>query len=209
MPLLRNQQLPNGIWLGLWKIEEDPAFFEQLLDLSLPEQQQLSTLKGRRRIEWLASRWLLHLMSNRTERGIVFKDEFGKPHLSDSKWHISLSHTNGYAAVIAAERLVGVDIQVRVNKITRIAHKFIGETELPNIAPHRAIDFLHIYWGIKECMYKAYGRRELDYKKHLFVHAFNLEEQRTSATIQLDQTLNYQAYFELRSEFILTYVIKT
>ncbi len=209
MPLLRNQRLPDGILLGLWKIEEGPAFFEQLLHLSVIEQQQLSGLKGRRRVEWLASRWLLHIMSKREERGSVIKDEYGKPHLSGSQWHISLSHTKGYAAVIAADRLVGIDIQVRVNKITRIAHKFIGDAEQHNIASHREIDFLHIYWGIKESLYKAYGRRALDYKKNLFVKAFNLEEQQTKATIELENISSYRAYFELNSEFLLTYVIKS
>ena len=208
MPLIRKDRLQKDVILGLWKIEENSEYFEGLLDLSTVELDQLGSLKSRRRTEWLASRWLLHVLSDRDRRGALVKDHFGKPHLIGSEWHISLSHTHGYAAVIAAKKSVGIDIQVRVSKITRIAHKFLSEKERTNIARHREIDFLHIYWGIKESLYKAYGRRVLDYKKNLLVKAFNLEQQKTKASISTDVTTSYEARFELLPDFVLTYVIK-
>ena len=108
-------QLHKGIEpqgeLGIWKIAESEEYFLDLLDLTPIEKVQVSRIKGRRRLEWLASRWLIHKMSGRHVRGAVLKDEFGKPHLINSKWKISISHSDHKAAVIASPYLVGIDIQ--------------------------------------------------------------------------------------------------
>ncbi len=208
MPLYRKNRVDQAGILGIWKIEEDDGYFERLLVLSSEEQEQLKELKARRRTEWLAARLILHILSAREERGRLIKDEFGKPHWCDSSYQISISHTHGYAAAIAARKKVGIDIQTRVVKITRLASKFMSDQEMENVAPHRAIDYLHIYWGIKESLYKAYGRRSIDYKRHLRVDPFNFEDRYTTAWTLKEVKEEYRVYFELLNDFILTYVVK-
>ncbi|MBP6695338.1 MAG: hypothetical protein KA161_09425, partial [Saprospiraceae bacterium] len=39
-----------------------------------------------------------------------------------------------------------------------------------------SLDALHVYWGAKEAMYKIYGRKEIDFKKELFVDAFTIQD---------------------------------
>ena len=208
LPLHIKKDLPNNVYLGIWKIEEQDDYFASRLELSDAEIQQLTPLKARRRTEWLATRWLVHILSGRSSRGSLIKDEHGKPYLDDSKFQISISHTKGYAAAIAADRLVGIDIQVRVLKISRIAPKFMSELELRNVPAHRYIDYLHIYWGIKESLYKAHGRRALNYRQHLHVHPFNIELQMTSAEIKKGNAEQYGVHFALCSDYVLTYVIE-
>lgn len=202
-------KLPTQGELGLWQIEEPNSYFESRLDLSASESRQLAPLKNRRRTEWLASRWLLHVMSGRAQRGEVIKDACGKPRLLNSSWEISISHTHSHVAVVAAPFLVGIDIQVRVEKISRIAPKFMSDKESKNVAPHREIEFLHIYWGAKESLYKAHGRRSLDFKKHIRIDAFNLEDERTTGRVCKDEIkIAFDIYFKITQEYFLVYALE-
>ncbi len=207
MPLTIREYIKENTWFGIWKIEEADAYFERLLVLAPEEINELSRLKARRRTEWLASRWLIHVLSERPIRGALIKDEYGKPHLQGSTWHISLSHTHGYCAAILSTLSVGIDIQVPVPKITRIAHKFLSPDEARNISSQRNLEYLHVYWGIKESLYKAHGRRAIDYRTNLAVEAFNLESQRAVAVVNKDEKTAFEARFKVGSEYILTYVM--
>ncbi len=176
MPLLLQRQLiPHG-HLGVWKIEETEDFFLRKMELHPKEEEQLMTIKGRKRLEWLSGRWLLHMMSGREIRGACLKDEYGKPYLTDSEYHISISHSHGLATVIASPILVGVDIQFLVEKITRIQHKFVCPAEAACIEEHSKLEQLHIIWGAKEVLYKAFGRRQLDFKAHMRIEPFKYDE---------------------------------
>ena len=174
MPLLTHESaIPCGEW-GLWSITEPEYWLRDQLLLYPAELRQLSGLKGAgRRREWLAARYLVHLMSGRTVRGAFVKDEFGKPHLEHSDWQISISHTQGMAGAIAAPRLCGIDIQRLVPKITRLAPKFMNEAEAAVDIPdsRERLLYLHLLWGAKEALYKAHGRRKLDFRTNLHVDA--------------------------------------
>ncbi len=175
MPLTLHKTIfPQGE-LGLWHIQEEEVFFLEQLQLSRREEEYIAGVKGHRRLEWLASRLLLHQMSGRKKRSECLKDENGKPFLVDSLYDISISHSRQYAAVIAGPQAVGVDIQKIVPKIERIAHKYMRDEETASLQPASRIEHLHVYWGAKECLYKAYGRRQLDFKEHIFVNPFSYD----------------------------------
>ncbi|NND09390.1 MAG: 4'-phosphopantetheinyl transferase superfamily protein [Saprospiraceae bacterium] len=208
MPLILKEKIREEGVFGIWEIDETDAFFEALLDLSQEESREVQQLKSRRRTEWLASRWLLHIISGRAARGILVKDEFGKPYIAGSNWYISISHTHQYTAAIAAPFLVGIDIQVRVEKITRIAKKFLSAHEAENVTGQRPIDYMHIYWGAKECLYKAYGRRVLDFKKDLRIDAFNIELERTSGAILKGKNQRFDLHFKVHKPYILVLALE-
>jgi 4'-phosphopantetheinyl transferase EntD len=50
-----------------------------------------------------------------------------------------------------------------------MAGKFIGPGERPQLIPEHELLQLHLIWSAKEAMYKAFGRRQLDFKEHLVV----------------------------------------
>ncbi|MEM7571863.1 MAG: hypothetical protein AAF433_03130 [Bacteroidota bacterium] len=159
--------------LGLWRIEESEDWLRRETDLYPSEIEQLNQIKGEgRRCEFLAARLLLHQLSGRQRRGALIKDDFGKPRLESSNWHISISHTSGFSAAYAHPKACGVDVQILVPKISRLAPKFINETEAANLRTEEPAILLmqqHLVWGAKEVIYKAYGRRQLDFKQHLTV----------------------------------------
>ncbi|PHI21649.1 4-phosphopantetheinyl transferase [Lewinellaceae bacterium SD302] len=192
-----NKQLGH---LGLWRIEEDERAMADGLPLSKAESRQLSGIKGQgRRIEFLAARRLLHQLSGRELRGALVKDEFGKPHLEGSDHHVSISHTEQLSAAVAHPAPCGVDVQLFVAKIGRLAKRFMGEAELAQITDANRLIFQHLVWGAKEAMYKAYGRREIDFRDHLFVDLKDipLEKGRTTGLLKKD-ALEIRYHLEYR-----------
>ena len=211
MPLIFHKILPNGGELGAWQIEETEAYFLDKLELFPSEIRQLSKIKGRLRLEWLASRWLLHLLSGRTLRGACLKDEFGKPYLTDTDFEISISHSWNMVSVMAAPYSIGVDIQREVKKIARIEKKFIRPVEKDSLQALTKVPHLHIYWGAKEALYKAYGRKMIGFVRHIHVNPFvyDLSIGHTTAAIHKE---DYHAYFDVFYEQVadcyLVYVIE-
>ena len=211
MPLLSHESIMPVGELGIWEITETEDFFIEKLDLLPTEEEYIDRLKGHRRLEWLAGRYLLHYMSGRAIRGACIKDEFGKPYLEDSPYQISISHSHGLVSVIAAPFSIGIDIQKLVGKIERIAHKFMRENEMESLEEGTRLEHLHVYWGAKEALYKAYGRRELDFKKHIHIDPFSYDLENGFCSGQVlkgDFKARYQIWYEQRENFILVWAIE-
>ncbi|HPK10217.1 MAG TPA: hypothetical protein PK147_02025 [Saprospiraceae bacterium] len=187
MPLLLKKYFEPDIELGLWQVTEPVSFFEERLPLYEAEKEEIAPLNSRKLLEWYSSRYLLHLMSGREIRGACLKDSYGKPYLQGSEYHISMSHSGNICAVVASKLNVGIDVQVVVEKIDRIKSKFLNEIELNELGIHDVIHKLHIYWGAKECLFKIYGRKSVDFRKNLLVSPF---EYRDGEIINLKGQIN-------------------
>lgn len=211
MPLLFKKNIDNEVHLGIWRIEEEEDWFWEHLFLYPEELRQLSNIKGRRRIEWLAARHLIHLMSGRNKRASFYKDEYGKPHLKGSEVHISISHSSDRAAAIASHRLCGIDIQKRVAKITRLAHKFVNDEEAAVIKEATQLDQLHFYWGAKEALYKAYGRKELFFKENILIEPMvEMKDKGVTSgkVIKGEIEIDFEIYYEWEGEYLLVYALE-
>lgn len=173
MPLLLHEQLPDTSELGVWRVHESEDWFRLRLQIAPSETEHLTTLRSERhRREWWASRYLLHHMSGRETRGAILKDQFGKPRLAGSRFEISLSHSWELVAVFAAPMAVGIDVQRLVPKITRLAPKFMRPEESAALTSSTLVEQLHVCWGAKEALYKAYGRRQLDFRENIHLEPF-------------------------------------
>lgn len=212
MPLLVKKTLENGAVIGTWQMEEEEAFFLQKLDLHAVEAAELALLKGRRRLEWLASRYLVHellLSMGYEDRVPVLKDEFGKPHLWGTPFHLSFSHSHNLVAVILANSPTGIDVQRLVPKIEVLAHKFMGPEELGSLQPTTRLEHLHYYWGAKEALYKAHGRKQLDFRGNIFIQPFDYQiiANTTGQVVKDDLVLDFKVYFEKMEEYVLVWCI--
>lgn len=178
MPLLDLNEPTEGLWAGLWAIGEEEAEFWDNRPWSANEQDELQRIKAPgRRLEWLAARHLLYIMAEKLGCvGGLVKDEFGKPFLQAfPDWYISLSHTKGFCRVVMSRMPCGTDIQHFSEKIARIAPRFIHPDEQPVSASEDLLPYLHIVWSAKEAMYKAYGKKSLDFIQHIRVKPFTIE----------------------------------
>lgn len=176
MPLLLTTHPFPAATFGLWQIAENEAYFRMDMPLSEAEEAELGRHQNPlRRLEWLAGRWLLHKLSDAPQRLQLAKDAFSKPFFPENQ-HLacSLSHSKGTvgALIVQDQQAIGCDIQVLTPKMTRIAHKFLNASEQAFVESQSGsitLALLHLYWTAKESLYKAYGLKELDFRKNLFV----------------------------------------
>jgi 4'-phosphopantetheinyl transferase len=184
MPLLSIKRPFSGASFGIWQITESEDFFSHDLPLAPEEADELAQHKGIRRLEWLASRWLLHQLTGMPQRIPLAKDAFSKPFfLEKPEFSCSLSHSHGIVAALLVECpmqqlsiQIGCDLQVLVPKMTRLAPKFINDLEfsfLQKRSPEHQYDLMHILWTAKEAMYKAYGLKALDFRRDMQVNEFS------------------------------------
>jgi len=210
MPLHYIQSVdPSGVF-AVWHNAESVSYFEQRLHLNPDEELLLKDFSDRKKIEWLSSRNLLHIMTGAKSRTLCTKDEHGKPTLINSEYHISLSHSVDRTAVIASKRSVGIDIQKVVSKIGRIARKFCNEVELESISVSERDELLyyHIIWGAKECIYKSYGKRKVDFRGHMTV--WDLDANMTSGTAKGKIDIGeFSAMYDLEYHLMDDYMVVT
>lgn len=212
MPLLFHECIDPGIELGVWEINEDESWFLNELLLYPGELRQLSLIKGPKRLEWLGVRHLVHEMSGRIKRGAFLKDEFGKPYLEHSDHHVSISHSEGMAAAVASLVNNGVDIQKIVGKLEAVARRVMNPEELACINPDTYLEHLHVLWGAKECLYKAYGRKQLDFRKHIMIDPFAYKKEGGTCNGRVrkdDLEMRFSIVYRIEKEaYMLVYALQ-
>ncbi|MBK9336891.1 MAG: 4'-phosphopantetheinyl transferase superfamily protein [Lewinellaceae bacterium] len=161
---------------GVWQIAEQEFYFREDMPLISEEEADLARYKGIRRLEWLAGRWLLHKLTGADARLPLGKNAFAKPFfLHRPELHCSLSHSHGIVGAVLADGICGCDLQVLVEKMPRLAGKFLHEEEdrfLRVFQQSAQFDLMHVFWTAKESLYKAYGLKELDFREHLRIEPF-------------------------------------
>ncbi len=212
MPLLFHQHMESDVELGVWKITEDEGWFLKQLLLYPGELRQLSLIKGPKRLEWLGVRHLVHEMSGRIKRGAFLKDEFGKPYLEHSVYHISISHSEGMAAAVASLANNGVDIQKIVPKLESIAERVMSPEELSPLEEATRLEHLHVLWGAKECLYKGYGRKQLDFRQNILIDPFpySPEGGKCTGTVKKgEQEIHFDLSYRIeQNDYMLVYAIE-
>jgi len=202
MPLVFKESVFKSATLAVWKIEENEDFFLSKKNQDW-DMDELKKLKGGRRLEWIASRYLLQVISKKKYR--ITKDQYGKPQLDPSDYEISISHSGGYVAAIISNKDVGIDIQKKVQKISRIAHKYVNTDEKAFINNRFHLSYLHLIWGAKESLFKAYGRKNMDYKKDLNILPFRyLKNGRFVGNIYKK---DYDHQFQFENKFFKNYYL--
>jgi 4'-phosphopantetheinyl transferase len=175
--LIFSRQPETGLQLAVWHLTEPEDFFTRDLTWSADESAELAAHHSpSRRMEWMASRWLLHRLTGATERLVVSKNATSRPFFQKKPdLHCSLSHSHGVVAALTSDVPCGCDLQVVVEKIVRIAPKFMRPDELAWVDAHPESERLvlkHVFWSAKEALYKTYGLRELDFRQHLYLAPF-------------------------------------
>ena len=77
MPLLDHYTLVPEGEIGIWLISEELGELEGLFEMEGEELEKMERMTERRKKEWFSARWLIHLLSGRSERARCLKDEFG------------------------------------------------------------------------------------------------------------------------------------
>lgn len=211
MPLSLHRDVAEKTKLGIWKIEESAEWFRSQLKLDDRENQLIDSIKHpMKKLHWLSSRLLLRILMNNPRAFIHLEsDERGKPVIHNFPVKISISHSAELSALLLSENLeVGIDIEKIDRKIKNIQHKFLREEELQNISGDHHLEHIYVYWCAKEAMYKLHGRKQLDFREHLFVEPFSFTDSGTvTGSIRKNearQTL--KIFYEKINGYMMAYV---
>jgi phosphopantetheinyl transferase len=173
MPLLFQHTDP--CW-GVWKIEESADDLLFLLERKDAYRDALAEKRTeKRKQEWLAARVLLKELLG--EEALIGYRPNGAPYLPEKNMHISISHTNGYAAVsLNPDSPAGIDIEYRSDRILKVRSRFMSEEEDAAVDPEHEADHLLVYWCVKEALFKRVGQSDIDFREHLHVAPFPYSE---------------------------------
>jgi len=169
------KELKPGTLAGIWKINED---YEYLIELYKPDKQERQILENfssqSRKLEWLATRTLLNELSSKVLK--IMYHSTGKPYLLNDELNISISHTQGYVAVLISTcESTGIDIEPVSRRVTKIAKRFLSDDEQKYISNSQNGLLALIYWCAKEVLVKINGDRTLDFTKCLRIQTINQE----------------------------------
>lgn len=188
--------------IALWRIEEELFFFEQKF------HAQPDIKNENKRLQWYASRYLVNEMLG--GNSTIEKDANGKPVLKNSDAHVSISHTQQFAAVMFSKhKAVGIDLENINPKVERIAHKFLREDEINAIDEEEKIGKLILYWSAKEALYKLHGKGEIEFATQLLIEPFDLKPsgELKAEIAGIEQPLkNLKLSYEFFERHVLTYV---
>lgn len=194
---------------GVWKMDES---VDTLLDL-LPEREYYERevqrfVASHRRLEWLSVRALLFRLLG--EHKEVCYQPSGKPYLADHSYFISISHTKGYVSVILSDKVpVGIDIEQYGQRVHRVAHKYMREDESVRLYKEDATWSLLLHWSAKEVMFKCMDTDGVDFRQHLHIEPFLLQEQGdfTAHEYRTEQKRSFRIHYLLHPEFVMTWSI--
>jgi phosphopantetheinyl transferase len=150
-----------------------------------------------RKRERLAVYALLYAMTG-DEAMVIRHNEDGKPMVDG--FHISVSHTRGYAALILSEHAeVAVDIEWRSDRVEKVVHKFVREDE-----DKSSLDMLLVNWSAKETVYKFFSEQDLQYFD-MRLQPFDISPAGQIVVENLKGRQAADVHYRLTEDYVLTY----
>ena len=212
MAVVNIREVYPGVSLGLWQMDVSP---EQLFDLYphlLPYRSSLDDKykNDGRKLEFLAIRALMYemLRVNGASKGLLsHAGDFthngqGKPLFRG--YHVSISHTKGYAALILSKKSeVAVDIEYMSDRVERIASKFLRKDERAD-----SLDAKLVHWCAKETVFKLFSEENLLFED-MRVKPFDTMADWACDVENLKSGKTARVDFELAMDFVLTYSMWT
>ena len=181
MPLDKELDFKFKTRVILWKIEETEDELLKFITLSLTEKEKFKKRKSpKHRLEFLGSRAAMISVGIDLDK-VLFNDN-GAPYLTDHRY-CSISHTDGYGAVVVSDNKIGVDVEIYKDKITQIASKFVHPAEVFVNKSENYLKMLTRLWTVKESVYKAFGVPGIHFSKAIQVDPFQLQDQQGTARL--------------------------
>jgi phosphopantetheinyl transferase len=202
--LYREWSIGDHTLAAIWKIEEPETFFTERTGIT-------SDIKSeKRRMEYLAGRFLLKHLKEDFPLFNIKPDEHDKPRVDNNDYYFSISHSWPYVAVVIDPyEEAGIDIQTWHPRMQQIQHKFLSEEEQEYFQNNPQL--ITLAWCAKEAAYKWQGRRGIEFIEQLPIVFFeNLPEEK-NITIYTNVT-NPPCMISLESimdqEFACSFVTK-
>ena len=160
----------------------------------------------KRKLEFLGTRWLLKILLGK-EINVQYTAD-GKPYLNDGSYHLSLSHSGKWMAVmIHPTKHVGIDIECPTDKIQKVYKRFLSETEQVELSNGKDIKQLQIAWSAKEALYKIIGKEAVDFANQLRLLPFEVQKEGRITAQHITTNTVYQLTYTQTAAYTLVYCI--
>ncbi len=159
-----------GIDWCIYKLNKDSDELYSALKDHIDQERFKLIKTEKRKQEFLGARWALyHLFGHPVK---IEYDTNGKPHIVNSPWNISITHSGNYIAVARSKQVLGIDIEHISEKLERTKHKYCSTQELSQIDASQNLKHLCLHWSGKESAYKAIGNYPFIFDKEFKIESF-------------------------------------
>ena len=199
MPFYKEFIISEKTKIKLWKVITGELNPEELNN----DDKELLKLRKSNflREQFLAIRKILTLENS--DYKITYNLD-GKPSLN-TEYNISISHSHEIAAIAISDNCkIGLDVQLKENKILNIRNKFLHKSEILNIGEDPSIDILTMIWTSKESIYKAIGLKGISFSKNIKIDKVT-EKDKTGKGYYINGTEKVK--FELRFFYLDEYIV--
>ena len=194
----------------VWRITETEDELKAALQHPEYYANKVQNLKpgSRRLLEVLAVRRALKELYDGEEQRVLYTAD-GKPYLENGSYRISISHTQGYAAVIRSEAgCPGIDIERLGNRVERVVGQFLKPEEnlLLQLYGGDYCTALHLAWSAKETAFKVLGHDYYDLKTLTTVMHIDWQGECLYLSVKGRETA-MQIHFCLHPDYVLTWTV--
>ena len=169
MPLVLNRET-DGDRLLLWRITETPDELLPLAELNDRERKYLDGLNtAKRAAEWLTVRAMAW---GNFGKYIGYRQD-GQPFFEDSPLHISISHTDGYAALMVSGEPCGADMERLDRRADKLLRKFATDQECESAKEAFPQNPAILIWSAKESLYKLGRKPGTEFRTELILKSIS------------------------------------
>ena len=189
MGIYLKKELKNGAVIAVWDISESEKELLEIISKDEEDREEeleeISLYKSEQhRREKLA---VIALVQSLFEEPVhIGHHENGSPYIENDSTHISITHTDKFAAVIIhPTEDVGIDVESVKRDFTAVEKRALNDEERDDLIekdddPEKMEErntHLAIYWCAKEALYKRMGRHNVDFSEDMEVEHFNVREE--------------------------------
>jgi phosphopantetheinyl transferase len=197
MPLVHHFKEKEGEIIH-WEIEEtlealQDSGAEYGIELQVPDYIEA------RKKQILVMRILHKIIAPGTR---IKYETYGKPFL-EPEGFISFSHSRNHVVVYKSIHPCGIDMEQLNERVLRIRHKYLNETELRYLESESVDDLIRL-WSAKEAMFKVYGKDGVYLRNNIFVD--NLTSSSCSVILEdKDFRINRNIRFRIIEDMVLAW----
>lgn len=200
MPLLKLNSVSSQSFWALWKVEESQDELSYQLGRDSEYQELMQIHHPQKKLEWLASRLVIQSLVEKMRSPFhgIYKDAFGKPHLYQLPYQISIAHCFPWAVGAIHESCsIGIDIEQPRDKLLHIRDRFLNNKEAEIAGTN--LDLLCKFWTGKEVLYKIYGRKKLIFKDHIRIGLDSENEHQLNGQIVFN---DFSKNYNIQTDYI-------
>lgn len=160
----------------------------------------------KRKKEFLAVRILANIITD--SHVVIHYDEHRKPFLQDYSYHISITHSKNYAAImIHPDHPVGIDLEERTERVKNIYERFLNDNEQWFIKREDNTNKMEIAWSAKETLFKIIGNNARNFAETLEILPFSLNASGTLYVLHIPFARIYELQYIQNANYTLVWGI--